>query len=135
VPRAELRAAFHKGLAERRYSPLALAYVDRRIVDAAFTPGAADEQAALMITIERWDTRLWSSHGAITARMVVQLVDSRGGGEVLWNATADQRFDFPAVREHMSDEADRVRYACGQIAAELLQKLPLRTARPGRATP
>jgi hypothetical protein len=135
LPGDELRGSFQKELVERRYSPLALEFVDRRVVDASYTPGAAEESATLRITVERWDTSLWSSHGAITARVTANLVDAKGGGASLWSATADQRFDFLQMREHLATEGARIRYACDAIAAEVLAKLPARTARPGRATP
>jgi hypothetical protein len=134
LPAGELRTAFQKELVERRYSPLALDFVDRRIVDAAYTPGAAEESATLVITIERWDASLWSSHAAIDARLTASLVDPRSG-DALWSATADQRFDFPKVLDHLATEGARVRYACDAIAAEVLAKLPARTSRPGRTTP
>jgi hypothetical protein len=132
LPAAALRDAFQKELVDRRYSPLALDYVDRKVVEAAYTPGASDEQATLVITVEKWDASLWTTHGAITAKVVAQLIDATGGGKVLWSATADQRFDFPALREHLSTETARMKFACDEIAAELLAKLPPRTARPGR---
>lgn len=134
VPTGELRTSFQKELVERRYSPLALEFVDRKVVDAAYTPGASQESATLSITIEKWDSSLWTTHGAITARITASLIDARGSGDVLWSATADQRFDFNQLREHLSTEGARVRYACDAIAAELLARLPARTPRPGRAT-
>lgn len=133
VPAGELRVSFQRELVERRYSPLALDFVDRRVVDAAYTPGAAQESATLTVTIEKWDSSLWTTHGAITAKITASLLDAKGSGDVLWSATADQRFDFLQVRENLSTEGARVRYACDAIAAELLARLPARTARPGRA--
>lgn len=134
LPAAALRDSFQNELVERRYSPLALDYVDRKVTEAAYTPGASDEQATLVITVEKWDSSLWTSHGAITAKVVTQLIDATGGGKVLWSATADQRFDFPGLREHLSTETARLQYACDEIAAELLGKLPPRKPRPGRLT-
>ncbi|MBL8862052.1 MAG: hypothetical protein JNK02_08575 [Planctomycetes bacterium] len=135
LPAAELRAAFQRVLVERRYSPLALEYVDRRVVDAAYTPGAAEESATLQIVVESWNATLWESHSAIVARITARLVDARRPGEILWSATADQRFDFSEVREHLATEGARIRHACDRIAAEVLARLPARTARPGRTTP
>jgi hypothetical protein len=134
VPTDDLRLSFQKGLVDCRYSPLALEYVDRKVVDAAYTPGAAQENATLRITVEKWDTSLWSTHGAITARITVNMIDANGSGDVLWSATADQRFDFKQVREQIATEGGRVRFACDSIAAEILARLPARQAVPGRAT-
>jgi len=134
VPMSDLRSSFQKELVVRRYSPLALEYVDRKVVDAAYTPGASQESATLMITVERWDTSLWTSHGAITARMTASLLDARNGGAVLWSATTDQRYDFLQQNEKLTTEGARIRLACDSVAADLLARLPARTARPGRAT-
>ncbi len=130
VPAQELRAGFHKALVDRRYSPLSLEYVDRRVVDAAYAPGSSEEQAVLSIRVESWDTGLWTTHGAITARVTAQMIAARGG-EVLWSGTADRRFDFPDLREHLSTERARTQYACDQIAVEILSRLPVRVPRPG----
>lgn len=133
LPSSELRSSFQTELVDRRYSPLALDFVDRKVVDAAYTPGAAQENATLLITVEKWDTSLWSTHGAITTRMTASLLDAKGAGEVLWSATTDQRYDFLQQNEHLSTEGARVKNACDAIAADLLARLPARTPRPGRA--
>ena len=134
VPMNDLRSSFTKELVVRRYSPLSIEYVDRKVVDASYTPGSAQESATLRITVERWDTSLWSTHGAITARMTASLIDARSGSEVLWSATADQRYDFMQQNAQLTTESSRIRMACDEIAADLLARLPARTARPGRAT-
>jgi hypothetical protein len=134
VPTAELRAAFHRGLVGRRYSPLALEYVDRGVRDASYVPGSSQEQAALSITVASWDSSLWSTHGAITARIDVELVDARSGAS-LWKGSANRRFDFGELREHLATEGARVEFACETIASEILSRLPTRVARPGRIEP
>jgi len=127
VPAAELRMCFHKGLVARRYSPLALAYVDRNVVDAAYTPGASNEQAVMIIDIERWDTSIWKTHNAISTRMVVRMLDAAGGQE-LWSGRVDQRFDFGTAIDNMPTETARMNYACESISAAILEKLPARNA-------
>jgi hypothetical protein len=131
VPVRDLRACFHKGLVARRYSPLALEYVDRNVVDAGYTPGASNEQAVLDINIERWDTSLWKTHNAITARMQVRMLDA-ASGEELWSGRIDQRYDFGSTLDAMPTEAARIHYACDTIANELLAALPARNPKaPG----
>lgn len=132
MPTDVLRGSCTKELVEHHYSPLAQSYVDRKIVDAAYTPGAAQESATLQITVEKWDASLWSTHGAIVARIHASLIDATGGREVLWSATADQRFDFPSMRDHVATETARIQFACDTIAKELLARLPARKAVPGR---
>jgi hypothetical protein len=127
VPAAELRTCFHKGLVARRYSPLALAFVDRNVVDAAYTPGASNEQAVMTIDIEKWDTSIWKTHNAINTRMVVRMLDASSGQE-LWSGRVDQRFDFGRAVDNMPTETSRMHYACDQIAAAILEKLPARNA-------
>jgi hypothetical protein len=127
VPVGDLRTCFHKGLVARRYSPLALAFVDRNVVDAAYTPGASNEQAVMTIDVERWDTSIWKTHGAISTRMVVKLSDAASGAE-LWSGRVDQRFDFGRAVDHMATETARMHYACENIAASILEKLPARNA-------
>lgn len=133
IPANELRQAFQKELIVHCYTPLALEFVDRKVVDASYTPGSAQENATLVITIEKWDASLWPTHQAITARMTASLVDTKGSRESIWTATADQRFDFAKALQHLSTEGARVRHATDTIARELLARLPMRTARPGRA--
>jgi hypothetical protein len=127
VPAAELRMCFHKGLVARRYSPLALPFVDRNVVDAAYPPGSSNEQAVMEISVEKWDTALWSTHGAISTRMNVRMLDA-SSGEELWSGRVDQRFDFGRAVDAMPTEGLRMHHACESIAAAILEKLPARNA-------
>jgi len=126
VPVRDLRACFHKGLVTRRYSPLALEYVDRNVADAGYTPGASKEQAVLQIDIERWDTSLWKTNNAITVRMQVRMLDA-ASGEELWSGRIDQRYDFGSTLDALPTETARIHYACDTIASEMLAALPART--------
>ena len=125
VPASVLRACFQQELVSRRYSPLALDFVDRNVVDASYTPGASNEQAVMLIEIERWDTSLFKTHNAISTRMQVRMLDAQSGEE-LWTGRVDGRYDFGSALGNLPTESARVQHACKTIAAEILEKLPAR---------
>jgi hypothetical protein len=133
VPVASLRDAFQKGLVRRRYSPLALEYVDRKIVDAAYTPGSLKEEAVLQVTVESWDTSLLDTRGALVVKIQAQLIDAEDSANgQLWRGFIDHRFDLDAEREQFRTREALLEYACGKIAEEVLAALPARNAGPGR---
>lgn len=130
VPTSVLRGSFQQGLVARRYSPLALEYVDRNVTDAAYNPGSADNQAVLTLTIERWDTSMWETQNTLQVKLAVHIVDAaRGGSEELWSGSVDQRFEFGSALDTLATQGSRIQFACDTIAAEVLEKLPLRDAR------
>jgi hypothetical protein len=131
LPLAAMREAFEKGLVRRRYSPLATEYVDRRVVDAAYTPGSLQEEAVLQVTIETWDATLLETRGALIVKARARLLDARNptNGQ-LWTGAIDHRFDLEADREHYSTKAAMLQHACEKIAEEILAALPARSAGP-----
>lgn len=131
VPLAAMREAFEKGLVRRRYSPLATEYVDRRVVDASYTPGTLKEEAVLQVTIETWDTSLLDSRGALIVKARARLLDARDptNGQ-LWSGAIDQRFDLNVNRENFSTRTAMLQHACERIADEVLAALPARSAGP-----
>ena len=131
VPLAAMREAFEKGLVRRRYSPLATEYVDRRVVDASYTPGTLKEEAVLQVTIETWDTSLLESRGAVIVKARARLLDAKdpANGQ-LWSGAIDQRFDLNANRENFSTRTAMMQHACERIAEEVLAALPARSAGP-----
>ena len=132
VPLAMLRDAFQQGLVRRRYSPLALEYVDRKVVDATYAPGSLQEQAVLLVNIETWDTSLFETRGALVVKARARLVDARNPANgQLWSGAVDHRFDLEAEREKFSTSETFLRYACGQVADEILAALPARNTAPG----
>ena len=132
VPIVALREAFQAGLVRRRYSPLALEYVDRKVVDATYTPGSLQESAVLLVEIESWDTSHFETRAALLVKARARLVDAENpaNGE-LWSGTIDHRFDLEGEREKYTSRDAFVRYACGCVADELLAALPARSAGPG----
>lgn len=133
VPVATLRESFQRTLVQRRYSPLALAYVDKEVRNAAYRPGALGEHAVLELSIESWNTALWSAQNALEVKIQARLVDARNPGRAdLWTGKVDRRFDFGAQRERFPSEELLLRHACGEIAGELLAALPMRDPSPAR---
>ncbi len=125
VPVKELRECFQKGLVTRRYSPLAIAYVDRNTTEAGYKPGSSKEQAVLEIKVESFDTSVWKTRNAITARIQVRMVDAENGEE-LWSGRIDQRYEFGTSLEALPTETSRMHKACDTITNELLAALPAR---------
>lgn len=130
APMKDLRVCFQKALVTRRYSPLANEFVDRHVADAAYPSGSSNEQAVMTIDVERWDTSLWKTLGAISVRMQVRLTDA-ASGEELWSGRVDQRYDMSAAIQNLPTETARMHYACERIAAEILEKLPARNTVSG----
>jgi hypothetical protein len=134
VPSAMLREAFQQGLVKRRYSPLALAYVDRKVTNSAYRPGTLQEQAVLRIAVERWDTSLWDVNNSVMVKAEARMLDAQNpGGADLWSGRVDRRFDFGAQRERFTSQESMLRYVCDEIAAEVLAALPARSPEPGFA--
>lgn len=131
LPLAAMREAFEKGLVRRRYSPLATDYVDRRVVDASYTPGSLQEEAVLQVTIETWDTSLLETRGALIVKARARMLDARDptNGQ-LWSGAIDHRFDLNADRESFSTRTAMLQHACERIADEVLAALPARSAGP-----
>lgn len=126
VPTSVLRGSFQQGLVARRYSPLALEYVDRDVVNAAFTPDSTPGQAVMTISIERWDANVWETHNALHVKLQVSIADADSAE--LWSGSVDQRFEFGSALEPLATQSAKLQYACDVIAAEVLQKLPMRDA-------
>lgn len=131
VPLAAMREAFEKGLVRRRYSPLATEYVDRRVVDASYTPGSLQEEAVLQVTIETWDTSLLETRGALIVKARARMLDARDptNGQ-LWSGAINHRFDLQADRESFSTRSAMLQHACERIADEVLAALPARSSGP-----
>ena len=142
LPAGELREAFWWKLVDQRYSPLALDFVDKHVVDAAYKSGAPGEQAVLLVQVEKWDTSLWETHNVISVKLTAHLVDAadgsgaagRSGAGDLWTGKVDQRFDFGSDAEKFTTEAARMTWACRQIAAAVLARLPARQPKPGASS-
>jgi hypothetical protein len=132
LPTGTLRTALQSVLVQRRYSPLNLDLVDTKVVNAAYRPGSLDEQAVLQLTVERWDTSLWTVRQSITATLDARMLSPTG--TVLWSGRLqDARFDFADIKEQYTTESALIRHACTKVLTELLAALPPREPRPGSA--
>jgi hypothetical protein len=132
VPGEDLRHGFQQALIARRYSPLALRQVDKKIVDASYKPGSLAEQAVFETKIARFDTSLFDTNGAITVSMTMRMVDS-ADGTVLWTGSVERRFDCSSHKDQYATSAARLRAACEYITGEVLEALPARNPVPGYA--
>jgi hypothetical protein len=132
APVDEMRQALQAGLVKRRYSPLAPEYVDKQIVDAAYKPGALHEDAVFRLKIERWDDSLWELHTALIVKAQAHMIDPDdvAGGD-LWTGKIDHRYEFGQWKDKFTTDDALRRYACDQIASEILAALPPRNAAPG----
>lgn len=132
LPVKSLRAAFQEGLVQRRYSPLSLDLVDTKVVNANYRAGALEEEAILTLTVERWDTSLWTVRNSITVSMSASL--TAPSGAVLWSGRLeDKRMDFADVKDQFTTETALIRHACGKLSTEVLAALPSRSPKPGLA--
>ena len=135
LPRAELRRAFQGALLRRRYTPIALDLVDSKVVKASYRPGALEEQAVLLLDVQRWDTHLWSTRNVIEVTIRARMVAPENPSGELWSGVLEKRFDFAAVQDQFTTEGALRRHACEMIASELLEALPARQSMPGKAKP
>jgi hypothetical protein len=136
APLADLRAAFQHGLVKARYSPLSLELVDSKVVDDVYKPGALQEDADLVVKIERWDTSLWDTHSALLIKAEVRMIDPKEpAGGVLWTGKIDHRYEFGAYRNKYNTDAAMSHFVCEEIASEILAALPPRTTAPGSLAP
>lgn len=129
VPHLELRQAFQRSLIDRRYSALALPYVDRRVVNATYQAGARNEDAILQITVREWDRTRYDSTGELHVRIEAWMLSAEDQTE-LWGGKlertlylADEMKDQPTEKGALAGVAQR-------LATELLEMMPARNPRP-----
>jgi hypothetical protein len=132
LPRAELRSAFQAALVQRHYSPIALGLVDSKVVNAAYRPGALEEQAVLLLDVQRWDTRLWDSRNVIEVTIQARMLDPQNPSGELWSGVLEKRFDFGEIHDQFATEGALQRHACQTIAGELMEAMPARQPTPGK---
>ncbi len=132
-PQKAVRTAFCRALVKRRYTPLAIDFVDARVVEAAYSPGSAREDAVLEIIVHSWDRSLWEVRTAILVDLEARLIDAEHPtAEPLWSGRMTQRFDFASERNRIVTEGALLQEACNQIAEEFLAALPVRDTSAGR---
>ena len=128
VPLNVIRHTFYKGLVERRYSPINLEFVDRKVVDASYQPGALQEDAALKIYLTEWDDSSWETHRRIGIAADVFLLDSRpiDANQELWGWRVRQEISVAADQARYALEEDLIKLAIQRYTDEVLGGLPLR---------
>ena len=131
VPITALRSAFAKGLVKRRYSPLSLAYVDRQVVEASYTPGSLREDAVLQVVVQRWDTSLWESRGEIDVTMEAWMLDAASPGRAeLWGGRLQERLLLAQELSHFGTQTALFDVVAERLATRMLEALPPRPVGP-----
>jgi hypothetical protein len=135
LPLVEMRRAFYRGLVTRRYSPLALDYVDARIggaaVPASYAPGQLDEGGVLRIALESWDDSRWDGRSRLTIGARVELVGENGA--VLWGGQTLVEVDMILEEGAFPTESAKLRGATQRFAEKILLSLPARDPRTAAA--
>jgi len=130
----DLRRAFYRRLMERRYTPLALGYVDRVLRTQSGGPvplvknllGKFGEDALLLVTVNSWSERMLRADRRIRASLEIHLVSSRSGREV-WGGTVDTEIKVPGHGMPSPDEIPLLRReALDILAGKALALLPKR---------
>lgn len=131
VPAEALRAAFGRNLVKRRYSPLALPYVDRQVVEASYTPGSLREDAVLQIVVQRWDTSLWESKGAIDVSVEAWMLDAAQPGRAeLWGGRLEERLMLQQELSSFGSQTALFDVVAERIATRILEAMPPRPVGP-----
>lgn len=130
VPVEALRAGFSKALIKRRYSPLALAYVDDRAREASAGASLLGEDATLQIVIKEWDRSLWDSQGVLVVEIEAWMMEAGYAGRELWGSRLERRYSLRQEMDVAATEAILMRQVCDQIADDLLEVMPAHTAKP-----
>ncbi len=127
VPLDLFRNAFIAALVERRYSPLAPAYVDGNWVESSFR-GTPPPDALLLVAITAWDPTHLYSTGFVSA--AAELVLFQGGdttGKVLWQLTLSRELDLGDGKGNPPTPGqDLVPRAVRSFAQAALKELPMR---------
>lgn len=128
VPVDLLRKAFHQGLVRQRYTPLALAYVDSKIVEANYTPGEANENAVLQIFISRWDDARWKSSAELRIEGEIYLLDVAhpDPSKALWGGKVSRTVSMLARRQVIATDGELLAEAAQTFADDVLASLPSR---------
>lgn len=132
APDRMLREVVAESLVKRRYSPLALDFVDSRVIDASYRYGTVGEEAVCQIVVHEWDERLWEDGRVLRVDVELRMVDPNDPtGRALWSARYPGQIDATPEESHVTESA-LYRWAVAQVAAELAGALPARVAEPGR---
>lgn len=128
LPTAELRERIHAGLVERHYSPLSIAYVDRKTTEASYRPGASNENAILKFVLTRWDDALWRTHSTLTIEGEIWLLDAENPStaQALWGGKVERRMDMARERQVLASEGALMTRTLTDFTQAVLASLPAR---------
>lgn len=130
IPADALRAGFSKALVKRRYSPLALSYVDANAREASAGASLLGEDATLQIVVKEWDRSLWDSQGVLMVEVEAWMLDAGYAGRELWGSRLERRYSLRQEMDVAATEAILMRQVCDQIADDLLEVMPAHAAKP-----
>lgn len=130
LPVDALRAGFSKALVKRRYSPLALAYVDANAREASAGASLLGEDATLQVVVKEWDRSLWDSQGVLIVEVEAWMLDAGYAGRELWGSRLERRYSLRQEMDVAATEAILMRQVCDQIADDLLEVMPAHAAKP-----
>lgn len=138
APESALREAAAMTLAEHRYAPLSIAFVDGTlppgggagVMEASYRPGTLGEDAVLRTVVHGWDTSDWRSKRWLEVDLEFVLESPSAAQGVLWTARCTRRFDLRTEVRLAVNEAGRQEAACREIVKWTFSGLPDRTVRP-----
>jgi hypothetical protein len=145
VPSEALRSAFGDALVRRRYSPLSLEFITSSLegmettpdnvgapIPASYSPGTFGEDAVLRLMVKNWDMSLWKTERKLGVTIDAWMIDSIDSlGTELWGARYDSVLDMSLMQNRYLTNEALMQHCCGEVARELMDCMPARTARPG----
>jgi len=132
APAERLRGAIARGMPSRQYTPLALDFVDSRVLEASYSYGALGEEAVCLVTVHGWDERFWATGQAIEVDLELSMFDpSQPEGPALWSGRLTRTIDVTDMVRSTVEEQLYQR-AIERVAKELLAALPARDTRASR---
>lgn len=145
VPSQALSTAFAEALIRRRYSPLSADFIASTLegaeaapdnagapIPASYSPGTLGEDAVLRLVVKSWDMSLWKTERKLAVTIDAWMIDSIDPlGTELWGARYDSVLDMSLMQNRYLTDESLMQYCCGEVARELMDCMPARTARPG----
>ena len=145
VPSQALHSAFAEALVRRRYSPLSPEFIASTLegmettpdnvgapVPASYSPGTLGEDAVLRLVVKSWDMSMWKTERKLGVTIDAWMIDSIDPlGTELWGARYDSVLDMSLMQNRYLTNEALMQHCCGEVARELMDCMPARTARPG----
>ncbi len=134
LPLDSMRRAFFNGLVHQRYSPLSLDYVDKKVVNASYSPGELQENAVFQFVLTKWDDSRWATASEIAIDGEVYLLDVAHPDptQALWGGKVSRRVSVLNLRDSVATDGEALERAVQRFADDVLASLPTRD--PERTT-